>query len=45
VDILSVTARTEDGIVRDSFLLRRDISEKLTTVTMEKIKQSLLDIL
>ena len=45
VDILSVTARTEDGIVRDSFLLRRDISEKLSTITMEKIKQSLLDIL
>jgi [protein-PII] uridylyltransferase len=45
IDILSVTARTEDGIVRDSFLLRRDISEKLTTDTMEKIKQTLVGIL
>ena len=38
IDIVSVTAKSEDGKVRDSFLLRQDASNKLTDELMEKIK-------
>jgi [protein-PII] uridylyltransferase len=38
IDIVSVTAKSEDGQVRDSFLLRQDASDRLTEDLMEKIK-------
>jgi [protein-PII] uridylyltransferase len=38
IDIVSVTAKSEDGLVRDSFLLRQDASDRLTDELMEKIK-------
>ncbi len=41
IDILSVTAKTEDGQVRDSFLLRQDASDQLSEEIMEKIKSGL----
>jgi [protein-PII] uridylyltransferase len=44
-DILSVTAKTENGIVRDTFLLRKDISETLDFEMREKIKNTLMNIL
>ena len=38
IDIVSVTAKSEDGQIRDSFLLRQDASDRLTDELMEKIK-------
>jgi [protein-PII] uridylyltransferase len=45
VDIVSVVARTEDGNVRDTFLLRKNESEQLDEETMQKIKEGLLKFL
>jgi [protein-PII] uridylyltransferase len=45
IDILSVTASTEDSMVRDSFLLRKDSSDKLDERTMAKLKSGLEKIL
>ncbi len=45
VDIVSVVARTEDGNVRDTFLLRKNESEQLEDETMQKIKEGLLKFL
>lgn len=45
VDILSVVARTEEGNVRDSFLLRKNECERLDEETMEKIREGLFQFL
>jgi len=45
VDIVSVVARTEDGNVRDTFLLRKNESEQLDEETMQRIKEGLLKFL
>ena len=45
IDILSVTARTEDGIIRDSFILREDSAKRLSAEKMDKIKIGLSGIL
>jgi [protein-PII] uridylyltransferase len=45
VDILSVIARTDEGFVRDSFLLRKNECDRLDDETMEKVKEGLLKLL
>ena len=45
IDILSVTARTEDGVIRDSFILREDSAKRLSAEKMDKIKIGLSGIL
>ncbi|MCB1179504.1 MAG: hypothetical protein KDK36_18125 [Leptospiraceae bacterium] len=45
IDIISVTAKTEDQMVRDSFLLRMNQTEMLDLKTMEKLEEGLAKIL
>lgn len=41
IDILSVTAQSDGGLIRDTFLLRQDSSRRLDTQTMDRIKNGL----
>jgi [protein-PII] uridylyltransferase len=45
IDIISVTAKSEDGIIRDSFLLRMNGAQRLKEDTIEKLQDGLQKIL
>lgn len=45
IDILSVTAQSDGGWIRDTFLLRKDSSRRLDLETMERIKNGLVAFL
>ncbi|MCB1141054.1 MAG: hypothetical protein H7A24_02345 [Leptospiraceae bacterium] len=45
IDILSVTAKTEEKMVRDTFLLRREMTERLDENMMKKLNEGLEKIL
>jgi [protein-PII] uridylyltransferase len=45
IDILSVTAKSEDGQIRDSFLIRMQDGGRLDEETSQKVRKSLLSVL
>lgn len=45
IDIISVTAKTDGGMIRDSFLLRVNETERLSDAAIQKLQEGLYKIL